>query len=252
MYNSPTNNLTEGLGRHDLAGFIDKVFTVDQYKSKMGADEDIVVLTFKSHDKHPAIDLMEFIEKGYPFVLDADISAGEERDGKYSIFVELERSNKVPRQIDQLLAGISQLCDIYDWRFRYYKQIKSVPFSVDLAEEIIPLSQDNYYDKLREIKTQELNAFLNKGSLDSVKLQKDSKLKLEKPYAESLEVDFIDHGDYTQLKESVSGPIQLDPVSVSQTIFLEKYLGNYEITKIDNKFLIKNGDQAILIKKDKW
>lgn len=62
----------------------------------MGKDEDVVVISFKVKDKFPAIDLMEFIEKGYTFVLDADMSSGEERDGTYSVFVELERSKDVP------------------------------------------------------------------------------------------------------------------------------------------------------------
>jgi hypothetical protein len=36
------------------------------------------------------MDLVEFIEKGYKFILDADMSAGEENDGQYQVFVEME------------------------------------------------------------------------------------------------------------------------------------------------------------------
>ena len=39
---------------------------------------------------NPAIDMMEFIEKGYPFILDADISAGEENDGQYKCLLKLK------------------------------------------------------------------------------------------------------------------------------------------------------------------
>ena len=35
-------------------------------------------------------------------------------------------------------------------------------------------------------------------------------------------------------------------------VFLEKYLGNYEIHKINNKFILKNGDKAMIFRKDMW
>ena len=103
--------LNEGLRSGDLRNFVNDVFTVDQYRSKMGEDRDIVVLGFRVREKHPAIDLMEFIEKGYDFILDADMSAGEEHDGKYQVFAELERTPKLPEQLAELLGGVGQLCD---------------------------------------------------------------------------------------------------------------------------------------------
>ena len=36
--------------------------------------------------------LENFIEKGYPFVLDADVTSGEQSDGTYKVFVEIERN----------------------------------------------------------------------------------------------------------------------------------------------------------------
>jgi hypothetical protein len=88
--------LCEGLRANDLKGFVREVFTLDQYRSKMGEDQDVIVVGFTVNEKEPAADLMEFIEKGYPFVLDADVSSGEERDGKYQVFVEIERNKQFP------------------------------------------------------------------------------------------------------------------------------------------------------------
>jgi hypothetical protein len=34
--------------------------------------------------------------------------------------------------------------------------------------------------------------------------------------------------------------------------FLAKYMGSYEINKIGNKFLIRNGDKAVVIEKNNW
>jgi hypothetical protein len=54
---------------------------------------------------------MEFVEKGYKFILDADMSAGEEHDGKYQVFVEIERTPQLAEQLNELLKGIGQLCE---------------------------------------------------------------------------------------------------------------------------------------------
>ena len=62
-------NLKEGLRSGDLDRYVSELFTIDQYKSKMGEDKDIIVLSFKVKEKHPAIDLMEFIEKGFTMPL---------------------------------------------------------------------------------------------------------------------------------------------------------------------------------------
>ena len=41
-----TSNLTEGLETGDLSRLVDTRVTIDEYKSKIGRDEDIVVLAF--------------------------------------------------------------------------------------------------------------------------------------------------------------------------------------------------------------
>ena len=59
-----------------------------------------------------ARDLENFIEKGYPHVLDADVSSGEQSDGTYKVFVELERMKDVPKQIFEIVDGVKLLTGI--------------------------------------------------------------------------------------------------------------------------------------------
>ena len=49
----------------DLQHYVNEIFTIDNFKSKMGRDEDVSVLAFEVTDQEPAKDLMNFIEKGY-------------------------------------------------------------------------------------------------------------------------------------------------------------------------------------------
>jgi hypothetical protein len=59
------NKITEGLRAGDLEGIVEKRFSVDQYKSKMGDDSDVMVLSFVCNNAEGAKDLESFAEKGY-------------------------------------------------------------------------------------------------------------------------------------------------------------------------------------------
>jgi hypothetical protein len=251
-HQSKDSNLTEGLRRSDLKDQIENLFTIDQYQSKMGRDEDVLVLRFRAADKEPAIDLMEFIEKGYPFVLDADISSGEERDGKYSIFVEIERTEKAPSQIKDLLAGVSQLCDCTQWRFRFYKDVRGHDFSEDAVRESVPLNPEAYKAAQESQQTTEVGEFFDQGSMESIEVDENRNITFTKSYAGDLTAKLIAIGEYNTLKGALQGAIQLDESSRSQVVYLNKYLGNYDINKIEGHFLIRNGDKAIILQKSIW
>lgn len=244
-------NLSEGLRSGDLADYVSEVFTVDQFRSKMGEDQDIVVLGFRVKEKNPAIDMMEFIEKGYNFILDADMSAGEEKDGQYQVFVEIERTPELKNQLKELLGGVGQLCNCKEWRFRYQKAPSSLEFNEENITEAIPMTKEDYERKVMEIKNVDVREFFDQGSVD-VALESDNNLIFSRPYAGDIAAKFIAIGDYEDVKHTVPGPISLDESSQSQMFFLAKYIGNYEINKIGNKFLIRNGTKAVVIEKDKW
>jgi hypothetical protein len=243
--------LTEGLGARDLKELVSEVFTVDQYKSKMGEDQDIVVLGFRVKEKFPAVDLMEFIEKGYSFILDADISSGEEHDGQYQVFVEIERSPQLATQLKHLFSGISQLTDCHDWKFRYQKAGASVPFNEETVVKHIPLTPEDYKNKILEYKNKDVKDFFNQGTVE-VELDEDNTLTFTKTYSGPIQAEFVAIGDYEDVKNTIPGPLALDESSQSQSLFLNKYLGNYDINKIGNQFLIRNGKQAMVIKKERW
>lgn len=252
QYQSKGNKLVEGLRKSDLKDQIDHLFTVDQYQSKMGDDKDTLVLRFRAYGKEPAIDLMEFIEKGYSFVLDADTSSGEEKDGSYSVFVELERTDNAPKHIKDLLSGIGQLCDCSSWRFRWYKDIEGHTFDEESVREVVPLTPDEYTARIEGSDAEEVSDFFDQGALETVTMDENRNITFKKIYSESLTAKLIAIGDYNLLKEALVGPIQLDESSRSQVVYLNKYLGNYDINKIENHFLIRNGDRAIILSKEVW
>ena len=51
-----------GLQKNDLEFTTDSIFEIDSFKSKMGDDKDIVVLSFSVLGEQPALDLVNFVE----------------------------------------------------------------------------------------------------------------------------------------------------------------------------------------------
>lgn len=140
------NKIFEGLEQNDLERLITPKLSIDEYKSKMGNDEDILVLSFSITGREPAEDVVNFIEKGYDWVIDADISSGELENGDYLVFIECDRTKDAANNIIQLVNDMLNLTNqkISDWSL----QIRSSPNTLELtAENItnnIPLSTEDY------------------------------------------------------------------------------------------------------------
>ena len=227
MHQNHHHLISEGLRPNDLTNMVSHRFTIDQYKSKMGDDETIVVIAFKVKDKFPAIDMMEFIEKGYEFVLDSDTSTGEESDGQYSVFVEIERGRRIPEQIAELIVDLSKLCNIKNWRFKYFRDVESHDFTKDAIATIVPLDVASYRKRVKEQKIADVNEMLNYGTTEVLDIDENNNLIIKKPLTGNISIKLEALGSYEALTKELQGAIQLDESSNSQVLFLEKYLGNY-------------------------
>lgn len=157
--NHSYNLLAENLERGDLKRLIHPELHIDEYKSKMGDDADVCVISFKVSGKEPSLDLVNFIEKGYEYVLDADVSSGEKEGGDYLVFVELDRTPELPEQIVQIVDDILNLTeqDIGEWRVRYRKSLKDHDLTLEELTKIIPLTPEAY-NKKYEREQDELDA----------------------------------------------------------------------------------------------
>ena len=138
--------LRENLEQGDLKRLVHDELHIDEYKSKMGDDADVCVISFKVSGKDPSADLVAFIEKGYDFVLDADVSSGEKEGGDYLVFVELDRNPKLPEQIIKIMEDIMNLTEqqISNWRVRYYKSTEDHDLTLENLTKIIPLTPKSY------------------------------------------------------------------------------------------------------------
>ena len=151
MHNKHSNQplqLSESLGFKDLEGMMKPTIHVDEFSSKMGDDDDIVVISFFVRDPQAAKDLMSWFEKGYDFVLDADRSPGEIKPGRYLVYVELRRRSTAGANVEQLLDDLNTLTEWEDssaWTMHY--RDKEIPFSRDTFDATVPLSPRAYRDR---------------------------------------------------------------------------------------------------------
>jgi hypothetical protein len=138
--------LKEGLERKDLYRLVHPELHIDEFKSKLGRDKDVCVLSFKLSNKEAGLDLVNFIEKGYDWVIDGDVSSGEMEDGDYIVFVECERNHDLPDNIMELMNDLMNLTDqdISEWRVRYHTSTKDHKLDKDSLREIIPLDAKEY------------------------------------------------------------------------------------------------------------
>ena len=121
---------------------------VDEFSSKMGDDDDIIVVSFFLRDAQAAKDLMSWFEKGYDFVLDADRSPGEIKPNRFLVYVEIRRRSTAGGNIEQLLDDLNTLTEFEDssaWTMHY--KGKEIPFSRDAFDDTVPLSPKAYRDR---------------------------------------------------------------------------------------------------------
>lgn len=229
--------LCEGLKPNDLKDLIKPVFNVDTYKSVMGDDENVIVLSFDVTNGDAAKDLENFVEQGHNFVLDSDVSSGETDEGTYKVFIEIERGRKSVSQIEDILYGLTQLSGVEDWRFRYYKDLQSNP--VDKLKDMIPTTPETYRDKIDESFDGDIRFFFRKSPMDYMMLE-GNMLTFKRIFNSPVKMEILDYGTRLEMLTNLTGTIRIDETSTSETMWLTKYFGNYNITKYDDFFVFEN------------
>lgn len=149
MHNNHSNPvLFEALQFKDMEGLLKPTIHVDEFSSKMGDDDDIIVISFFVRDPQAAKDLMSWFEKGYDFVLDADRSPGEIKPGRFLVYVEIRRRSTAGANVEQLLDDLNTLTEWEDstaWTMHY--KGKEIPFSRDAFDSTVPLSPKAYRER---------------------------------------------------------------------------------------------------------
>ena len=245
-------NIQEGLKAGDLEGVVNKRFSVDQFKSKMGDDKNILVLSFTVDGQAPAKDLERFAEVGYKSVLDADATPGTMEDGKHKVFIEFARESSVVKNIMGFLEDLKKLTNIDEFEYTYHKGIDSTMASVETLEASIPTTPEAYEMRVSEMRVSEARHFFDKYDMMECKINENIISVKKAGAGQVLHFEMHKFGPTQEImKETKAFKIDMD--SIAECTHLTKYFGPYNITKTnENQFIFTNGDQSALLSKSNW
>jgi hypothetical protein len=164
--------LTEGLDYHDLEGQMLPIVSVDEYAAHMGKDSEIVTLAFTIKSEAAGNDLVDWFERGYDWVLDAQVSEGEVKPGQYLVFVEMNRRTSVPKRIIELLDDLETLTAIpvKDWTIVVDEEEHSP--EEDILKQVITISPHDYRET-EEVEEEEINEMRERAGLEVKALHAD-------------------------------------------------------------------------------
>ncbi len=142
--------ITEGLDYMDLEGQLSPTVSIDEYAAKMGKDSEVVTIAFIVNSHSAGEDLVEWFERGYDWVLDAQASEGELVPGKYLVFVETNRRLKVPERVIELLEDLETLTGykLNDWTVK----VADEEYDADPAvlKQVLTLSPQQYREEVED------------------------------------------------------------------------------------------------------
>ena len=137
-------NLKEGLGYKDMIGLMKPTIHIDEFSSKMGDDDEIVVVSFFVRDQQAAEDLVNWFEKGYDFVLDADMSPGEIKPNRYLVYVEMKRRSTTGNRLNELVEDFGTLTEYEGTQWIMHYNGENYPWSVETFKQVVPDSPAEY------------------------------------------------------------------------------------------------------------
>lgn len=157
--------LNEGLEYHDLVGQMLPIISVDEYAAHMGEDSEIVTLAFTVKCEAAGNDLVDWFERGYDWVLDAQVSEGEVKPGQYLVFVEMNRRTSVPKRIIELIDDLETLTDlpVKDWTIIVDEEEHSP--EEDILKQVITISPHDYREEV-EVEEEEINEMRERAGLE--------------------------------------------------------------------------------------
>lgn len=136
--------LQEGLEYHDMMGLVKPTAHIDEFESRMGTDEDVVVVSFYVRNSQAADDLVNWLEKGYDFILDADRSPGEIKPNRYLVYAEFRRLPEFVSNFNRVMTELPSITAVDADKFKIRVNGEYFPYSEQVIRENVALTPVKY------------------------------------------------------------------------------------------------------------
>lgn len=190
---------------------VSPTFGVDIFDAKTGDNTDVSVLSFRVRTEDAARDLSKFLEKEGDWILDSDISTGEDDTGNFLTFVEIKRNHRLADRIQDLLEIVERLTGALNWQFTVGKKVAVYPANQENMQQMIPMDTDNFNRSVNEQYYEQMVEFFESAPFNAISVH-ENVVRLQQFFqefkpAQELSLTILQE-DPTEdeIKESVSGP----------------------------------------------
>ncbi len=241
------------LKNNDLVNNLLPDVSIDEFEPKAGNERDVIVVAFYLKDKDPAADLNTFIQRSFVDTLDIEVSPSTDEEGRYLVFVEMNRDETFPKKLQALLRDVENLSNDIDWNIRtYYSGNQS--FSVDdpALLSFLILNPEDYTtkDKFKGTKMKEgIEEFLQNSFVQKLTISGDSVIMSNNSHSVIAEV--VDVGDYDRVigrNFLAEAAFNLSQIPYEAKV-LESILGNCQVVPLGSYLCVGNNDKIMLLQK---
>lgn len=236
----------------DLKGTILSTVSIDEFEPKAGNTEDVIVVAFYLTDKEPADDLNTFIQRGVIDTLDVEVSPNTDKEGRYLVFVEMERNDTFPNKFQALLKDVDNVAGKTDWKVRTYLS-SDTEFDYNDPEvyNFVITKPDEYVSKdefMKESIKESVMSFLKDAHIKYCDF--DGNQMTIATSQKRIVAEVVDVGDYdTVIGRNFLGEsaFRLTNRPIEATV-LTGMLGVYDVMPIDKFLCIAKDDKVLLLK----
>lgn len=240
------------LNNGDLKGTIIPVISIDEFEPKAGEEQDVIVVAFYSGDQGPAEDLNTFIQRGHIETLDVEVSPNTDEEGRYLVFVEMERNSQFETRFKELVRDIENLTGKETWQIRTYLSAGDMyELSDPELFKFVITDPERYVTKGKFMKTtmqESVKEFFSDTLVSNLTLDQ-SKIIIE-ANGRIIVATVEDAGPYDQiigrnfLGESA---YRLGNIPYEAKL-LESMLGNAQVLPLGKFLCLSKGENVILLK----
>jgi len=240
------------LKHEDLHGTILPFVSIDEFEPKAGKDTEVIVVAFYLLDQDPAEDLNTFIQRGVIDSLAVEVSPNTDDEGRYLVFVEMERDDTFPNKFQALLKDVENVSGKMDWKVKtYLSDDREFDFNDPEIYKFIILNPEEYISKdefMKESMEDKVKSFLQDAHIMYCNFNGNTVTMGRGNRAIIAEV--VDVGDYDTvigrnfLAESA---FRLTNTPIEATV-LTGMLGVYEVMPIDKYICVGKNDKVMLLR----
>lgn len=240
------------LNHGDLKGTIDPIISIDEFEPKAGDIEDIIVVAFYLVDEDPADDLNTFIQRSVIDKLCVDVSTNTDDDGKYLVFVEMNRDETFPEKFKALIRDVENVSGRQEWKIKtYLSDDKEFDYNDPKLYKFIIIDPAKYVDKdefMKESMQSDIKAFLQDAHITHLDFN-DKKITLSSG-SNKIIAEVVDVGDYDEVigrNSLAESAFKLTDRPLEAKV-LTGLLGVYDVMPIDKFLCIGKNDKVMLLR----